>query len=56
MSNSDEYDVNYSELGGEIMSGCLEEHPDYVRLAHLYMLNDGFNGKKDLLLPVKKVK
>lgn len=55
VSNNDEYDANYSELGGEIMSGCLEEHLEYVRLAHLNMLNDGFNGKLDLLLPVKKV-
>lgn len=55
MSNSNEYDVNYSELGSEIMSGCLEEHLDYVRLAHLNMLSDGFNGKLDLLLPVKKL-
>jgi DNA-binding transcriptional MerR regulator len=51
--NNEKYAPNYSELGEEIMSGCLEEHLNWVYASHTGWPNDGIDGMLDLLLPVK---
>ena len=35
VKNSTEYELNYSELGLEIMGGCLEEHLNWVYSSHM---------------------
>lgn len=52
--NSDDYDLNYSELGFEIMGGCLEEHLNWVYSAHMGRPENGIDGQLDLLMPIKK--
>ncbi len=53
VNNSDQYQANYSELGEEIMGGCLEEHLNWVYSNHMGWPENGLTGKLDLLLPVK---
>ncbi|SHM90180.1 DNA-binding transcriptional regulator, MerR family [Anaerosporobacter mobilis DSM 15930] len=53
VQNSDKYEVNYSELGEEIMGGCLEEHLNWIYSAHMGWPENGIDGQLDLLLPVK---
>ena len=50
---SDRYEANYSELGDEIMGGCLEEHLNWVYSAHMGWPENGIDGQLDLLLPIK---
>lgn len=52
--NSPEYELNYSELGFEIMGGCLEEHLNWVYSSHMGWPKDGIDGQLDLLMPIKK--
>lgn len=52
--NSDKYEPNYSELGDEIMGGCLEEHLNCVYSVHTGWPENGIGGQLDLLLPIKK--
>lgn len=54
VKNSDEYELNYSELGLEIMGGCLEEHLNWVYSAHMGWPENGIDGQLDLLMPVKR--
>lgn len=35
VEDSEIYEPNYSELGEEIMGGCLEEHLNWVYTSHL---------------------
>ena len=51
---SDLYEANYSELGFEIMGGCLEEHLNWVYSSHMGWPENGSDGQLDLLLPIKK--
>lgn len=51
---SDTYEANYSELGFEIMGGCLEEHLNWVYSSHMGWPENGIDGQLDLLLPIKK--
>ena len=51
---SDLYEANYSELGFEIMGGCLEEHLNWVYSSHMGWPENGIDGQLDLLLPIKK--
>lgn len=53
--SNDEYRANYSELGFEIMGGCLEEHLNWVYSAHMGKLDNSINNQIDLLLPVRKI-
>lgn len=53
VEESDKYEGNYSELGDEIMSGCLEEHLNWVYSAHMGWPENGIDGYIDLLLPIK---
>lgn len=55
-NNSPDYEPNYSELGFEIMGGCLEEHLNWVYSAHMGWPENGIDGQLDLLLPIKKRK
>lgn len=48
------YEANYSELGFEIMGGCLEEHLNWVYSSHMGWPENGIDGQLDLLLPIKK--
>lgn len=48
------YEPNYSELGDEIMGGCLEEHLNWVYASHMGWPDDGIPGQLDLLLPIKR--
>lgn len=48
------YEPNYSPLGDEIMSGCLEEHLNWVYASHRGQPEDGIEGQLDLMLPIKK--
>lgn len=50
------YEPNYSELGDEIMGGCLEEHLNWVYCAHTGQFGTDMGGQLDLLLPIKKKK
>ena len=52
--SSDKYEPNYSELGDEIMGGCLEEHLNCVYSVHTGWPENGIGGQLDLLLPIKK--
>lgn len=52
--NNDKYEPNYSELGDEIMGGCLEEHLNCVYSVHTGWPENGIGGQLDLLLPIKK--
>ncbi|MBD5383677.1 MAG: MerR family transcriptional regulator [Ruminococcaceae bacterium] len=49
-----DYEANYSELGFEIMGGCLEEHLNWVYSSHMGWPENGIDGQLDLLLPIKK--
>ncbi|MCI9319821.1 MAG: MerR family transcriptional regulator [Lachnospiraceae bacterium] len=49
-----DYEANYSELGLEIMGGCLEEHLNWVHSAHMGWPENGFDGQIDLMLPIKR--
>ena len=53
VNESDRYEANYSELGDEIMGGCLEEHLNWVYSAHMGWPDNGIDGQLDLLLPIK---
>lgn len=48
------YEPNYSELGDEIMGGCLEEHLNWVYASHMGWPDDGIPGQLDLMLPIKR--
>lgn len=50
---NERYEPNYSELGDEIMGGCLEEHLNWVYAAHMGWPGNGIDGQIDLLLPIK---
>jgi len=50
---SEKYAANYSPDGAEIMSGCLEEHLNWVYCAHHGWPENGIDGRLDLLLPIK---
>ena len=54
VKNSEEYDLNYSPLGLEIMGGCLEEHLNWVYSSHMGWPKNGIDGQLDLLMPIKK--
>ena len=54
VENSEIYEPNYSELGEEIMGGCLEEHLNWVYASHLGWPDDCITGQLDLMLPVRK--
>ena len=56
VNESDCYEANYSELGLEIMGGCLEEHLNWVYSAHMGWPENGIDGQLDLLLPIKPKK
>ncbi|MBQ8150151.1 MAG: effector binding domain-containing protein [Clostridia bacterium] len=50
---SSEFDIDWR--GDErTMGGCLEEHLNWVRSAHLNWPKDGSDGQLDLLFPVKR--
>lgn len=53
VQKSNKYEANYNDLGEEIMSGCLEEHLNWVYSAHMGWPENGIDGQIDLLLPVK---
>lgn len=48
-----DFEANYSELGLEIMGGCLEEHLNWVYHAHLGW-KEQEPGQIDLMLPVRR--
>ena len=56
VEDSEIYEPNYSELGEEIMGGCLEEHLNWVYTSHLGWPDDRITGQLDLMLPVRKRK
>ncbi len=56
VKNSTEYELNYSELGLEIMGGCLEEHLNWVYSSHMGWPENGIDGQLDLLMPIKRRK
>ena len=56
VKNSPDYELNYSELGLEIMGGCLEEHLNWVYSSHMRWPENGIDGQLDLLMPIKKRK
>lgn len=53
VEENDKYSPNYSNLGNEIMHGCLEEHLNWIYSSHLGWPENGIDGHIDLLLPVK---
>ncbi|MCL1843687.1 MAG: effector binding domain-containing protein, partial [Defluviitaleaceae bacterium] len=53
VENSDKYDFNYAPEGAEIMSGCLEDHLNWVYANHLGWPENFIDGQLDLLLPIK---
>lgn len=53
---NERFEPNYSELGDEIMGGCLEEHLNWVYAAHMGWPENGIDGQIDLLLPIKQKK
>jgi len=53
VDESPDFEPDYSELGEEIMGGCLEEHLNWVYAAHNEWKEDGLPGQIDLMLPVK---
>lgn len=52
---SSEFDIDWRGDEGT-MGGCLEEHLNWVRSAHLNWPKDGSDGQLDLLFPVKRRK
>lgn len=50
---SDRYEADLADDGGEIMGGCLEEHLNWVYAAHLGWPEGGIDGQIDLMMPVK---
>lgn len=54
VEESPDFEPDYSELGEEIMGGCLEEHLNWVYAAHDGWKEDGLPGQIDLMLPVKR--
>lgn len=52
--NNDIYEPDWSELGFEVMGGCLEEHLNWVYSAHANWPENGIDGQLDLMLPVRK--
>ena len=52
--NNDIYEPDWSELGFEVMGGCLEEHLNWVYSAHTNWSEKDINGQLDLMLPIKK--
>lgn len=48
------YTADYSELGEEIMGGCLEEHLNWVYASSMGWPENGIDGQLDLLLPIRK--
>lgn len=52
-NNNEKYVLNFSPLGHEIMGGCLEEHLNWVYMAHMDWPENGIDGKLDLYLPIK---
>jgi len=55
VEDNDKFSANYSELGDEIMSGCLEEHLNWVYSSHMGWPQNGIDGHIDLLLPIKLI-
>lgn len=53
VNESPDFEPNYSELGAEIMDGCLEDHLNWVYEAHNGWREDGLPGQIDLMLPIK---
>ena len=53
VNNSEKYALNFSELGEEIMGGCLEEHLNWIYSSHMGWPENGIDGKIDLLVPVR---
>jgi len=53
-ADNEQYEPNYSDLGDEIMGGCLEEHLNWVYAAHMGWSENGIDGQVDLMLPVKR--
>lgn len=53
VDKSDKYDADYSDLGEEIMGGCLEEHLNWVYSSYKGWPENGIDGYLDLLFPVK---
>lgn len=55
VESSEEYDIDWR--GDEnTMGGCLEEHLNWVRSAHLGNPDDGTDGQIDLMFPIKRKK
>ena len=53
VEKSEEYDIDWR--GDEnTMGGCLEEHLNWVRSAHLGWPKDGTDGQIDLMFPIKQ--
>ncbi len=53
VEKSEEFEIDWR--GDEnTMGGCLEEHLNWVRSAHLGNPQDGTDGQIDLMLPIKK--
>ncbi|MCL2409997.1 MAG: effector binding domain-containing protein [Oscillospiraceae bacterium] len=53
VNESDEYDADFAPEGEEIMSGCLEEHLNWVYANHLNWPENHISKQLDLLLPIK---
>jgi DNA-binding transcriptional MerR regulator/DNA gyrase inhibitor GyrI len=53
LENSDKYEPDYAPEGEEIMSGCLEEHLNWVYHNHLGWPEELDEGQLDLYLPIK---
>lgn len=53
VNENPDFRPDYSELGEEIMGGCLEEHLNWVYAAHNGWKEDGLPGQIDLMLPIK---
>lgn len=54
VEESPDFEPRYSELGEEVMGGCLEEHLNWIRAAHNGWKEDGLPGQIDLMLPIKR--
>lgn len=54
VDESPDFAPDFSELGEEIMGGCLEEHLNWVYAAHCGWKEDGLPGQIDLMLPIKR--
>lgn len=52
--NNEVYEPDYSELGLEIMGGCLEEHLNWVYAASLGWPEESITGQLDLMLPIRR--